>query len=180
VAVIRGLSDRADGTKSTDTDRSWQPRAAANAAAFAVRLTRELITEREKVAMHKREAANNGGAVHNTNNGGTVGFQAGNLVGSNVWVGSAPAPANPTGLTAELAAFRDLLDRERSTGRIDAPTYEAAQAELETATEALAQDTPEGRSKFVVALKKLHGLIADVTDLATRIALLLTMAKGLS
>ena len=109
VAVIRGLSDRADGTKSTDTDRSWQPRAAANAAAFAVRLTRELITEREKVAMHKREAANDGGAVHNTNNGGTVGFQAGNLVGSTVWVGSTPAPANSTGLAAELAAFRGLL-----------------------------------------------------------------------
>lgn len=178
VAVIRGLSDRADGTKSTHTDRSWQPRAAANAAAFAVRLTRELITEREKVAMHKREAANNVGTVHNINNGGTVGVQNGNLIGGNVWVGSTPAPANPTGLAAELAAFRELLDRERSTGRIDAPTYEAAQAELDTATAALTQDTPEGRSKLVVALKKLHGLIADVTDLATRIAVLLTMAKG--
>lgn len=178
VAVIRGLSDRADGTKSTDTDRSWQPRAAANAAAFAVRLTRELITEREKVAMHKREAANNGGTVHNINNGGTVGVQNGNLIGGNVWVGSTPAPANPTGLAVELAAFRELLDRERSNGRIDAPTYEAAQAELDTATAALTQDTPEGRSKLVVALKKLHGLIADVTDLATRIAVLLTIAKG--
>ena len=180
VAVIRGLSDRADGKKSTETDRSWQPRAAANAAAFAVRLTRELITEGEKVAMHKREAANNGGTVHNTNNGGTVGFQAGNLTGSTVWVGSSPAPTGPTGLAAELAAFRDLLERERSTGRIDASTYEAAQAELENATEALAQDTPEGRSRFVLALKKLRGLIADVTDLATRVAVLLTMAKGLS
>ena len=178
VAVIRGLSDRADGTKSTDTDRSWQPRAAANAAAFAVRLTRELITEREKVAMHKREAANSGGTVHNINNGGTVGVQNGNLIGGNVWVGSTPPPANPTGLAAELAAFRELLDRERSTGRIDAPTYDAAQTELGIATAALTQQTPEGRSKLVVALKKLHGLIADVTDLATRIAVLLTMAKG--
>jgi adenosylhomocysteine nucleosidase len=178
VAVIRGLSDRADGTKSTEADRSWQPRAAANAAAFAVRLTRELITEREKVSMHKREAASNGGTVHNINNGGTVGVQNGNLIGSNVCVGSALAPANPSGLAAELAAFRDLLERERSSGQIDAPTYEAAQAELESATEALTQGTPEGKSKLVLALKKLHGLIGDITDLATRIAVLLTMAKG--
>ena len=180
VAVIRGLSDLADGTKSTDTDRSWQPRAASNAAAFAVRLTRELITEREKVAMHKREAANDGGTVHNTNIGGSVGAQIGNIVGGTVWVGSTAEPANPTGLAAELAALRDLLDRERSAGRIDAPTYEAARAEFVIASEALAQDTPEGRSKLVLALKKLYGLIADVTDLATRIAVLLKLAKGVS
>jgi hypothetical protein len=129
--------------------------------------------------MHKREAADSGGGVHNVNNGGTVGFQSGNLTGSTVWVGSGAAPSNPTGLAAELAAFRDLLNRERSTGRIDAPTYEAAQVELEAATEALAQPTAEGRGKFVVALKKLHGLVSDVADLATRVVVLLTMAKGL-
>lgn len=45
VAVIRGISDMADGTKSSSGDGTWQPRAAANAAAFAIRLAEELITE---------------------------------------------------------------------------------------------------------------------------------------
>jgi nucleoside phosphorylase len=44
VAIVRGISDRADGTKTTSGAR--EPQAAANAAAFAVRLGEELIKER--------------------------------------------------------------------------------------------------------------------------------------
>ncbi|GHC95308.1 hypothetical protein GCM10007079_46870 [Nocardiopsis terrae] len=43
VAVVRGISDRADGAKATEADRKWQPIAAANAAAFALELATELI-----------------------------------------------------------------------------------------------------------------------------------------
>ncbi|RLV73754.1 hypothetical protein [Streptomyces rapamycinicus] len=46
VGIIRGISDRADGTKNGAEDRERQPRAAANAAAFAVRLSTNLTTER--------------------------------------------------------------------------------------------------------------------------------------
>jgi nucleoside phosphorylase len=46
VAIVRGISDRADGTKTTSGDGTWQPQAAANAAAFAVRLAEELIRVR--------------------------------------------------------------------------------------------------------------------------------------
>jgi hypothetical protein len=48
VAIIRGISDRADGTKATDGDAAWQPEAAANAAAFAARLAVELTRQREE------------------------------------------------------------------------------------------------------------------------------------
>ena len=179
VAIIRGISDMANGTKSTTGDGAWQPRAAAHAAAFAIRLTKELITEREHIVTRDGDAANDGGTVNNYSSG-PVGIQAGHVTGSTVWMGAAAPMASPGSLAAELAALRDLLAHERSAGRIDEAIFEAAQAELVIATDALAADTPQRRSAFVVALKRLRGLIADVTDLATRIAALLVMAKDLS
>ncbi|WP_081913629.1 5'-methylthioadenosine/S-adenosylhomocysteine nucleosidase [Glycomyces sp. NRRL B-16210] len=44
-AIIRGISDRADGGKTSANDANWQPRAAANAAAFAVELAAALISD---------------------------------------------------------------------------------------------------------------------------------------
>ena len=41
--IIRGISDRADGSKHVLDKAGWQPRAAANAAAFAVALAAEII-----------------------------------------------------------------------------------------------------------------------------------------
>jgi nucleoside phosphorylase len=41
--IIRGISDRASGTKSTHDRAGWQPRAAGHAAAFAVALAGEII-----------------------------------------------------------------------------------------------------------------------------------------
>lgn len=178
VAVIRGISDRADGTKSTSGDGSWQPRAAANAAAFAIRLAEELITEREHTAMQQDDTAHNAGSVSNVGSG-QVGIQAGHVTSSNVWIGAVPQEPSQIDLLAELAVFREHLVREHSTGRIDAATYEAAQAELDLATKALEADTSESKNAFVLALKRLRGLIADVTELATRIAALLVTAKRL-
>jgi 8-oxo-dGTP diphosphatase len=43
VLTIRGVSDKADGTKHATDDSSWQPRAAAHAAAFAIALAVELL-----------------------------------------------------------------------------------------------------------------------------------------
>jgi adenosylhomocysteine nucleosidase len=44
-AIIRGISDRADGGKTSTNDANWQPRAAANAAAFAIELAAALISD---------------------------------------------------------------------------------------------------------------------------------------
>ncbi len=41
--IIRGISDRASGTKSAHDKAGWQPRAAVYAAAFAVALAAEII-----------------------------------------------------------------------------------------------------------------------------------------
>ena len=180
-AVIRGISDMADGTKSTDGDSAWQPRAAANAAAFAVRLATELTTELEQDTMQGGDSARDAkpGAVTNLAFGGQVGIQAGNVTGSTVSFGTVPQASSSADLVAELAAIREQLIREHSSGSIDSTTYEAARTELETASKALASDTSDGRNAFVLALKRLRGIVADVTELVTRIVALLAIAKGL-
>jgi TIR domain len=111
---------------------------------------------------------------------GQIGLQAGQVTGGTFWIGSDTDPAAPADLSAHLAALRDLLEQQRSAGRIDETTYKAAQAELAIASDALAgADTPEGRNMFILALKRLRGLIADVTDLATRVAAMIVTAKAL-
>jgi adenosylhomocysteine nucleosidase len=179
VAIVRGISDRADGTKTTSEDGTWQPRAAANATAFAVRLAEELIKEQEQIAMNEGTTAKNGGTA-NLSASGQVGIQAVHVTGSNVWMGATPPPPTATDLTAELTAVRDHLMRERSTGALDDTTYQAAQEQLDIASKALKASTPEATSTFVLALKRLRGLIADIADLATKIAALIAAAKGLS
>lgn len=180
VAIVRGISDRADGTKTTGEDGTWQPRAAANAAAFAVRLAEELIKEQERIAMQEVDNAKTGSTVTNIASG-QVGIVAGrDVTGSTVWMGTAPQAPTTADLATELAAFRDQLMREYSTGRLDDATYEAAQTELDIASKALEENTPAGTGTFVLALKRLRGLIADMADLATKIATLIAAAKGLS
>jgi adenosylhomocysteine nucleosidase len=179
VAIVRGISDRADGTKTTGEDGTWQPLAAANAAAFAIRLAEELIKEQEHTVMGESNSMKNGGVVNNFSSG-QVGIQAAHVTGSTVWMGAAPQASTRAGLVAELAVFREHLIRERSIGKLDEDTYEAAQAELDIASEALQADTPEDKSRFLLALKRLRGLIADVADLAAKIVSLIAAAKGLS
>jgi nucleoside phosphorylase len=210
-AIIRGISDRADGTKTTDADRSWQPRAAANAAAFAVRLAAELLerheaskavgaarttsraangtpertTAREARAMseHQSELAaaalSGGGSVVNIASGSNIGIQGGWVSGSTVVMRAQPAGQSPLTLAAELAAVRELLVVEHAAGRLDSVTFEAAEAELTIAEQALPPETPERKSTFILALKRLRGLISDVADVATRVMALLVTAKEL-
>jgi 5'-methylthioadenosine/S-adenosylhomocysteine nucleosidase len=180
VVVVRGISDRADGTKTSGADRDWQPRAAANAAAFAARLTEQLITERERSVSHEARKGNGRAVAHNTSSG-TVGIQAAHVVNSNVWMGATLPSPSPADLAAALVSLREQLARERSTGALDEPTYQAARAELDHAEEALEEaETHEGRSRFVLALKRLRGLIEHVTDLATKIAGLITTVNELT
>jgi adenosylhomocysteine nucleosidase len=173
VAIVRGISDRADGTKTTSEDRDWQPRAAANAVAFAARLAEELIKEEGHSTMQK------GGSVSNFSTG-QVGIQAGHVTGSTVYMGAPSRTSTTPDLVAELAALRDHLKHEHTTGKVDDPTYEAAEAELDIAGKALAENTPEGKNRFVLALKRLRGLIADVAELAVKVATVIAAVKGLS
>jgi adenosylhomocysteine nucleosidase len=180
VVVVRGISDRADGTKTSDADRACQPRAAANAAAFATRLAEQLIREWERKVSDGASRGNAGAVAHNTSSG-TVGIQAAHVVNSNVWMGATLPSPSPADLAAALVSLREELARERSTGALDEPTYQAARTELDHAEEALEEtETHEGRSRFVLALKRLRGLIEHVTDLATKIAGLITTVNELT
>lgn len=179
VAIVRGISDRADGSKSTEEDRTWQPKAARNAASFAVRLAEELINDRGQVPMHEDVNARRFGSVSNVSSG-QVGIQAGYVSGSTVNMSASSPGLTRRDVAAELVAFRDQLRRERSNGTVDDDTYVAAEAELDIADKALGSDTDEGKSTFMLALKRLRGLIADIAELAARIAAVMAAAKGLS
>ncbi len=178
VAIVRGISDKADGAKTTAADRDWQPKAAASAAAFAVHLATELVHERKKATMNGNTPGH--GTVHLTSYG-QVGIQAANVTGSSVWQNTGPAAANTPDLAAELAALRVDLTRERDHGRLDDVTYDAATTELDIADGALdSTTTPAGRKTFVLALKRLGGLIADLAGPAAKITALIIAAKGMS
>lgn len=179
IAIVRGISDRADGSKTSTEDRAWQPRAAANAAAFGVRLAEELINEQERITMSEDHKAQTGGVVHNYA-AGPVGIQAGQVSGSTVVMGTTAPSVTVAGLAAELIALRDQLARERSAGTLDKATYDAARTELDTANNALKDKTKDGYGAFVLALKRLRGLVADVAELAAKIAALITAVNGLT
>ena len=106
-----------------------------------------------------------------------VGVQAGVIHGG---VRIAPEPATAVTFAGQLDAFRSSLWEARAGGRVDAPTYAAVEAELALITESLAADTPSDRSTMMVALKRLGGLISDVTDLATKAVALVAAARGMS
>ncbi|HEX5404242.1 MAG TPA: 5'-methylthioadenosine/S-adenosylhomocysteine nucleosidase [Pseudonocardiaceae bacterium] len=176
VVVIRGISDRADGSKATSDESNWQPRAAANAAAFATRLAEELIKEGQATTMQSRSSAT--GTTVNNIASGTVGIQAAQVIGSTVMLGMLPVLPTAPSVGAELASFREQLARARSAGHLDVVTYAAAEAELEIADRALTENSSNGKHNLVLALKRLRGLVADVADLAAKVAALITALKG--
>lgn len=179
VGIVRGLSDRADGTKNAADDGNWQPRAAANAAAFATRLASELITEQENTSMRKNRT-DQPGSVTNNINSGTVGIQAERVENASVHIDPNSSSSSTRDLATELADFRRRLEQERATGTLDEPTYKDAHAQLDIAGEALDTEPTVGNNTLLMALKRLRGLVADVTSLATAVATLITAANGLS
>ncbi|WP_432048248.1 purine phosphorylase [Streptomyces asiaticus] len=181
VGVVRGISDRADGTKNGAEDRDRQPRAAANAAAFAVRLAAELIKEAELaekaeeeeqiVMAQKDRTGRGGGSVVNTAFSSTVGIMAGEVTGNTVHVGgAAPKASTPAELVAELDRFREHLARHHADGTLDADIHHEAQAELSIArraAEKCAANAPAPPKKAAMALRKLRGLLDDHPELAS-------------
>lgn len=178
VAVVRGISDRADGTKTTDADRTWQPRAADNAAAFAMRLAQEFINQREQRPMRNRNEGDNGNVTNTAHS--VVGIQARNVTNSHVRVTGSESDASSVDLAAELASIRDELGRARSTGTLDTVTCDNAQEELDHAEHALKESVDQSRNRLVLALKRLYGLVLDASEVASKVATLIAAAKDLS
>lgn len=100
VIVVRGISDRADGTKAATDGLRWQPRAVANAAAFAAALAQELALERQDgQSTRSVEMVGDAAMSRTTTNiamgNARVGIQAGQING-NIWFGSEPdTPSKP-------------------------------------------------------------------------------------
>jgi adenosylhomocysteine nucleosidase len=134
VIIVRGISDRADGSKAITDGRRWQSRAAQNAAAFAAVLAGQLASDLPDSQLPR---------------------------------------ADQTGRS------RELLWQAHRSGELDDPTYAAAQAELDVATEALDGRAAGSTSKLIMALKRLRGLINDVTDLAAKLATIISAVRGL-
>ncbi|KUL29186.1 5'-methylthioadenosine/S-adenosylhomocysteine nucleosidase family protein [Actinoplanes awajinensis] len=182
VVVVRGISDRADGTKAQADGANWQPRAAAHAAAFAAALANELVTQggngQRQTRGRETPMGTNGPSFTNIAQGNArVGAQYGQVIGNVTSGGNAPDAAD---LATELATFRDLLNKAHLDGRLDDDTYAAANDELDGASGRVDEQTPASRGKLLVALKKLNGLVGDTADLAAHLAAIISLAKDLS
>ncbi|GAA3152531.1 5'-methylthioadenosine/S-adenosylhomocysteine nucleosidase [Nonomuraea roseoviolacea] len=178
--VVRGVSDRADGTKVTTDGANWQPRAVINAAAFATALAAELAqqphSKSRTASLRKAEDRRMTETVRNIARGyARVGLQAGAIYG-NVSVGQSPEPAADA--TTLLAELRDELMRARTAGTVDEDTFAAAAKELSVVTESLSTDTEQGKNRAMIALKKLRGLLMDLAELASMVTSVITAIRG--
>ncbi|MFJ6198263.1 purine phosphorylase [Micromonospora sp. NPDC092111] len=179
VVVVRGISDHADGSKAATDGQNWQPKAARHAAAFATALAQELIID----GPASRGGADRDGSLtmpmsnHNTASGNAqVGMQAGQIYG-NVSIGG--RVEQPIDLAASIASLRTHLKQAHLDGQLDEDTYAAAESELEAATKCVPASTPETKSGLMVALKRLRGLVADVSELAARLAAIIAVVRGM-
>ncbi|MCX4391253.1 5'-methylthioadenosine/S-adenosylhomocysteine nucleosidase [Micromonospora peucetia] len=181
VVVIRGISDHADGTKVASDGQNWQPKAASHAAAFATALAQELFIDGP--TGQSGSADRDGSPTMSMSNRNTasgnaqVGVQAGQIYG-NVTVGA--GTERPIDLAASIADLRTHLKQAHLDGQLDQETYAAAESELDAATECASAGMPEKRSGLMVALKRLRGLVADVTELAARLAAIIAVVRGMS
>ncbi|RLK24441.1 nucleoside phosphorylase [Micromonospora sp. M71_S20] len=179
VVVVRGISDHADGSKAATDGQDWQPKAARHAAAFATALARELIID----GPASRGGADRDGSptmpMTNRNiatGNAHVGVQAGQIYG-NVTVGA--GADQPIDLAASIADLRTHLKQAHLDGQLDEETYAAAESELEAATVCVSAGTVEKKSGLMVALKRLRGLVADVSELAARLAAIIAVVRGM-
>ncbi|MDK0521786.1 5'-methylthioadenosine/S-adenosylhomocysteine nucleosidase [Streptomyces sp. ML-6] len=182
VAIVRGISDRADGTKNSSEDRNWQPRAAANAAAFAIRLAVEL--EQEEATMPQDDGARSTDwfdrRVSNTVHNSTVGIVAGSVTGSSVHMNTASKAPGPTDLITELNGFRDQLGWHRTEGVLDEDSYREALTDLDSALRSAGERTPESSKRAVMTLKRLRGLVAECPALVATLTPLVAAAGDLA
>ncbi|MFB7453057.1 purine phosphorylase [Streptomyces sp. NPDC056194] len=184
VAIVRGISDRADGTKNSSDDHNWQPLAAANAAAFAIRLAVELVGEQQEATMPQDDRARSAHRfdrpVNNTVHNSTVGIMAGTVTGSSVHMSTVSRAPSPTDLITELNGFRDQLGWHRAEGVLDEDTHREALTDLDSALRSARERTPESSKRTVMTLKRLRGLVADCPVLVAALTPLVVAAGDLA
>lgn len=177
VAVVRGISDRADGTKETTDGEQWQPRAVANAAAFALALADELSRHATENPDSKGSPDMTRSVQFNNYDNVRVGVQAETFTGTFVQ-GTGGDDAEI--LIHKISALSHLIEQAHADKRLDDATCEAARAELDAAVRSRDVTTKNGASRMVLALKRLLGLVSDVTDLAAKVTALIIDVKARS
>ncbi len=177
VVVVRGISDRADGTKSTTDAAGWQPRAAANAARFAVTLATALVADHTAMASqspaHPEGSPAVTGMFQNIATGNAhVGTQ--NLeVHGGIHIGDRKGAADSS-LADALAELRKLLHEAYQQQHLNKAMYTAANAEVTAAGNAPDPDTRK------VALKRLFGLVSDISHLASAVSAIIALVGAAS
>ena len=185
VAIIRGISDRADGEKTWANDGTWQPRAAATPRRSPSSSAVQLVNEAEETSMTPNEPRPTAPPAPTSNTtfnnaSGPVGIQATNVSDSSVRMSMTPQDHRDVDPASALAELRVLLDRHRAHGAVDDDTYAAAQAEIANAEKALRDPDQANKKKSVIALKRLKGLVADVAELAAKTAVVISAVNGLA
>ncbi|XVV09796.1 purine phosphorylase [Actinoplanes sp. CA-131856] len=178
VVVVRGISDRADGSKTRTDRQQWQKKAVVNAASFAVALAAELARSLPRVT--KGSAMDSTAShitTHNSASGNArVGVQTGQVYGD---ISYGPRHSRPGGIGEQLADFRAELRRARGEGRVSEDDCVAAESELAIADKSLAENPPDRRT-LLTALKRLVGLVSDVAELAARLTSIINAVRGMS
>jgi adenosylhomocysteine nucleosidase len=175
--VVRGISDRADGTKTTTDGADWQPKAAANAALFAVALATELNRTGTDTRTREGKDTPMSGAVTNIAKGQSrVGVQAGTVHGGIV-VGES-SPAGPAAVQDLLTDLREQVALARAAGELDQDTFVAAEEELETIIQALPPQGERAPRRPMIALQRLRGLLMDWAELATKVTAVVVGLRG--
>lgn len=179
VAIVRGISDRADGTKTASDEAGWQPRAASRAAAFALALAAELGTRSgsQFSTVGDDPSPTDRAAITNLATGhARVGIQAGQIFGD-VRVGLDQGDVSEGDLIALLSDLRLQLDLAYRAGRVEDEIRDAALEELDVATE-----SARGRqgTRLKVAVRRLCGLISDLAEFAAKLAVIKSAVKGMS
>jgi adenosylhomocysteine nucleosidase len=172
VVVVRGVSDRADGTKETTDRERWQERAVANAADFTMALAGSLAAEDHDRSTGRSETSGMNRNVAKDN--ARVNVQAGQVHGGVWFTGPQGAATDPAEAISALAV---RLRQARTAGDLDEDTYRAARAELDSARETL--ETAD-MGAATLALKKVRGLVGDVATLAAEVASIIALIQGLS
>jgi adenosylhomocysteine nucleosidase len=177
IVVVRGISDRADGSKTATDGESWQERAVAHAADFAEALARELVAQ--GAGSHRQrdeeESPRMGTAATFSNiamGNARVGAQFGQVHG-NVTLGTGSRRVD---VAAEIAALRGAVRQAYQDGRLDDATATAAQAELEVASESV----HGSHDRLAVSLKKVRGLVDETADIAAQVTAVIASVRGLT
>lgn len=183
VVVVRGISDRADGTKEAGDRARWQEKAVRNAASFAVALATELSkSATDHAASTPLRSAAMADKVPNVttrnlaSGNARVGVQAGQVHG-NIWI--VPEPGPTSDIAGELADLREQVRKAHDAGALDADDYAAAESELTVADGSLATIPPDRRA-LKTALKRLLGLVGDVSELASRVMTIIDVVRRVS